>query len=106
MWAIDLGTTNTLVARWDRAADRPEVVVLPALARGPGRDDSIGASRVVPSAVHVLDKPGFLARLGLGRLALIGRPALELNAVNPRPNFAPGFKRALARSPLLTLARA
>ena len=115
MWALDLGTTNTLLARWDRRTDRPELVELPRLCRSAERSDALGASWAVPSAVHVLDHPGFWARLGqagplarhlfLGQLAQIGRPALELNAVRQRPNFVPTFKRALGTSPLLPLAR-
>jgi molecular chaperone DnaK (HSP70) len=42
----------------------------------------------------------------MGPLAHIGRPAMELNAVRPRKNFASTFKRALGMSPLLPLARA
>ena len=107
MWALDLGTTNTLLTRWDRGTDRPELVELPRLCRGVEREDALGASRAVPSAVHVLDRPGFWARVGqavplarnvfLGKLAEIGRPALELNAVRQRPNFVPTFKRALRK---------
>jgi len=115
MWALDLGTTNTLLTRWDSGTDRPELIELPRLCRGVEREDALGASRAVPSAVHVLDRPGFWARVGqavplarnvfLGKLAEIGRPALELNAVRQRPNFVPTFKRALGTSPLLPLAR-
>jgi molecular chaperone DnaK (HSP70) len=115
MWALDLGTTNTLLARWDRNADRPELLELPEICRGPRRAGALETPRVVPSAVHVLDKPGFWARLGqaaplsrhlfLGKLAQIGRAALELNGLRQRPNFVPTFKRALGQSPLLPLAR-
>jgi hypothetical protein len=37
---------------------------------------------------------------------VIGRPALEANAIRARQNFTSSFKRDLARSPLLTVARA
>jgi molecular chaperone DnaK len=107
MWALDLGTSNTLLARWDRESDRPDIVELAALCRRPGGGEPLQAPRAVPSAVHVLDKPAFLARhFSLGRQALVGRPALELNAIRPRPNFVPTFKRALGWSPLLNLAQA
>ncbi len=105
MWALDLGTTNSLLARWDAAADRPAVLELPGLSRRPAQPES-DAARAVPSAVHVLEKPSFWARLGLGKLALVGRPALELNQLRHRPNFVPSFKRPLSLSPLLTVARA
>jgi molecular chaperone DnaK (HSP70) len=106
MWALDLGTTNTLLAHWDREGDRPGLIELPGICRRPGESDPLAAPRAVPSAVHVLDRPSFWARhFSLGKLALVGRPALEMNAVRPRPNFAPSFKRALGLSPLMTVAR-
>jgi molecular chaperone DnaK (HSP70) len=106
MWALDLGTTNTLLARWGRGEDRPELIELPEICRRPGRTEPLEAPRAVPSAVHVLDHPSFWARhFSLGKLALVGRRALELNAVRPRPNFVPTFKRALGLSPLMTIAR-
>lgn len=115
-WALDLGTTNTILARWDAQADRPRVFELPAVCREPGEQDPLQAPRAVPSAVHVFDRPsltarwtrsGWLARrMLLGHLAHIGRPALKTNAARLHPGFAFGFKRQLARSPLQTLARA
>jgi molecular chaperone DnaK (HSP70) len=106
MWALDLGTTNTLLARWDRSADRPSLIELPEICRRPGQAEPLEAPRAVPTAVHVLDHPSWWARhFSLGRLALVGRPALELNAVRPRPNFVPSFKRALGLSPLMPVAR-
>src|SRR5262245_43425093 len=115
MWSLDLGTTNSLLARWDASADRPVVLELAALARQPVQPES-DAARAVPSAVHVLEDRSWWARLGesrllarhlfLGKLAEVGRPALELNRLRHRPNFAPSFKRQLSQSPLLTVARA
>ena len=115
MWSLDLGTTNTLLSRWDPQADRPALLELPTVARAPGHDDELGAPRAVPSVVHVIDEPGLWAKLGrsgplarsffLGKLAHIGRPALELNAVQQRPQFVPTFKRALGTAPLMPLAR-
>lgn len=114
MWAFDLGTTNTGVARWDAAARRPSQVALPALCRAPGEGGALEAPPVVPSATHVLDAD-LAARIGawpwvrhhtfLGTQALIGRPALERNAAWPSPAFAVGFKTALAREPTRPLVR-
>ncbi len=115
MWALDLGTTNTLLARWDTAANKPQLLALPSLARRTTRTEG-ELARGVPSALHVLDEPSLWARLGsapafarrffLGSLAKIGQPALDLNHVQVRPNFVPGFKRALTLSPLLAVAHA
>ncbi|TNF27344.1 MAG: Hsp70 family protein [Deltaproteobacteria bacterium] len=113
-WAIDLGTTNTSVARWDPEAERPRLVELPDICRVPGGEDHLEAPRLVPSAVHLLEPEGFKARLGTwrlfrgrlwGRHGLIGRQALEKNDGEPKAAYAPTFKGALSRSPLTPLAR-
>lgn len=116
MWALDLGTTNSLLARWDRGADRPVVLELPGISRLASEPSAHDVSRAVPSAVQVLESPGLLARFGaspfltqrlfLGRLARIGQEAAERNRLLPRPNFVSSFKRQLAHAPLLTVARA
>ena len=86
-WALDLGTTNTILTHWDVAADRPRVFEMPAICRHVDEEDPLQAPRAVPSAVQVIENPslwtrvasrGFLARhFFLGKLALIGRPALD-----------------------------
>jgi len=114
-WALDLGTTNTVLTCWDTAADRPRVFEMPALCHRVDEADPLQAPRAVPSAVHVIENPslwtrvasrGFLARhFFVGKLALIGRPALEANLARARPNFTASFKRDLSQSPLVTVAR-
>ena len=88
-WALDLGTTNTALARWDDAAGQPRLVELPAVCRNPKGSDPFEAPRLVPSAIDFLDRPGIVDRVGawpplerlalVGRTALIGRPALVRN---------------------------
>jgi molecular chaperone DnaK (HSP70) len=114
-WALDLGTTNSGVARWDEATGQPQLVELPDVCREPGRDDPLEAPRMVPSAVHLIEDPGLLDRLGswppvarrvfLGRRALVGRPALERNRDAAHPAFVPTFKAALASESTRPLAR-
>ncbi len=128
-WALDIGTTNTGIARWQEQEERPRLVELPAICRrasGEGRDlivgdrtgeksDPLEAPRLVPSAVQLAGELGFWSHLGsrpflakrffLGRLARIGRDALELNEAQPLPGFAERFKPALAREPLRPVAR-
>jgi molecular chaperone DnaK (HSP70) len=114
-WALDLGTTNSGIARWDEATGQPQLVELPEVCRKPERDDPLEAPRMVPSAVHLLEKPGLLDRLGswppvasrmfLGRRALIGRPALERNREAVHPAFVPTFKAALSSESTRPLAR-
>jgi molecular chaperone DnaK (HSP70) len=124
-WAIDLGTTNTGIARWDKAAERPRLLELATICRQPGGavagpvatespTDHLEAPLLVPSAVHLVEPEGFLGNLGTwglfrkrlwGRHGLIGRQALERNATQHHPAYAPTFKGALAQSPLKPLAR-
>jgi len=114
-WALDLGTTNTGIARWNESRGEPETVPLPRLCRRPQGTDPLEAPALVPSAVQLLQPAGLLDRLGSwrrlerfvlwGRTALAGRPALERNLVLADPAFVPGFKAALAYEPLRPLAR-
>ncbi|MCU0293195.1 MAG: Hsp70 family protein, partial [Thermoanaerobaculaceae bacterium] len=114
-WALDLGTTNSTVARWDEKAGQPQLVELPAVCRVPDGDDPIEAPRLVPSAVHFLEDVGLIDRLGawppvarhffLGRTALIGRPAIERNRECTHPAFVPTFKMALDQAATRPLAR-
>jgi molecular chaperone DnaK (HSP70) len=115
-WALDLGTTNSAVARWDEGSGQPQLVELPDVCRNPERDDPLEAPRMVPSAVHVLERPGLVDRVGswpplarrvfLGRRALIGRLALERNRELAQPSFVPTFKAALSTQSSRPLARA
>jgi molecular chaperone DnaK (HSP70) len=114
-WALDLGTTNSAVARWDESRGQPQLIELNAVCRNPDGEDALEAPRLVPSAVDLIDKPTFLDRVGrwpplarrmfLGRHALIGRPALVRNDGVAHPSFVPSFKTALYGEPLRPLAR-
>jgi len=114
-WALDLGTTNTGLARWDEARGQPHLVELPGICRRPQGTDPLEAPALVPSVVELLPPASLLDRLGtwpplerlalLGRTALIGRPALERNQGIAEPAFVPGFKAALSSEPLRPLGR-
>lgn len=114
-WALDLGTTNSAIARWDGRAAQPQLVELPAVCRVPEGEDPLEAPRLVPSAVHFLDDTTFLDRLGgwppvarrvfLGRTALIGRQATDRNREIAHPAFVPTFKMALDQAATRPLAR-
>ncbi len=114
-WALDLGTTNSGIARCDDTG-QPQLVELRAISRAPEQEDALEAPRMVPSAVHVLEKPGLAGRLGgwpplarrlfLGRRALIGRLALERNRDVAHTSFGPTYTAALAPEPPRPLARA
>jgi molecular chaperone DnaK (HSP70) len=114
-WGIDLGTTNTGVAGWDPRSGQPRLVELPAVCRDPGGVDPLGAPRMVPTAVHLLEPIRLRDRIGawplvarhafLGRVGEIGRPALERNQGIASSAFVPGFKLALMTEPVRPLAR-
>lgn len=116
MWALDLGTTNTLLARWDQQQDRPRIFELPGICRPDEKGGALEASHLIPTSVDLLDSPGVWARIGqwgpisrhysLGKLARIGRQATEANQGYPKRSYVPTFKQALSRSPLLTVAHA
>lgn len=115
MWSLDLGTTNSGIARWDETTGQPRLIELPEVCRDPQRDDPMEAPRMVPSAVHLLEEPSLLDRLGswppiarrmfLGRRALIGRQALERNRETVHPAFVPTFKAALSNESTRPLVR-
>ena len=112
MWGLDLGTTNSVLARWHDVDGRPRLVAPAALRR----DTAPEAPIVVPSAVEVVDDVSLLDRLAahrlllsratFGRLGWIGGEALARNYPTPKASFTPGFKTALMRAPLTTLVRA
>jgi molecular chaperone DnaK (HSP70) len=114
-WALDLGTTNSGIAFWDDALGKPRLIELPAVCRKLEAKDPLEAPRLVPSAVHFLEQPGLLDRLGswpplarrffLGQRALIGRRALERNDGVAHPSFIPTFKPGLSGEALRPLAR-
>jgi molecular chaperone DnaK (HSP70) len=114
-WALDLGTTNTGLARWDGRKGQPHLVELSRLCRRPAGQDPLEAAPLVPSVVQLLQPTGLIDRIGtwpaleriflLGRTALVGRPALERNEALADPAFVPGFKTALLSEPLRPLAR-
>jgi len=114
-WALDLGTTNSGIACWDESLGKPRLVETPDIGRNRDTEDPLEAPRLVPSAVHFLERPGVLDRLGswpplarrffIGRRAVIGRPALARNQGVVHPSFVPTFKPGLSSEPLRPLAR-
>src|SRR3954471_10122656 len=114
-WALDLGTTNSGIACWDESLGKPRLVETPDIGRNRDTEDPLAAPRLVPSAVHFLERLGVLDRLGswpplarrffIGRRAVIGRPAIERNQGVVHPSFVPTFKPALSGEPLRPLAR-
>jgi hypothetical protein len=40
MWALDLGTTNSLLARWDPSDDKPVLLEMPGITRRRARTEA------------------------------------------------------------------
>lgn len=94
-WAVDLGTTNSVVALAEDGSVR--VVHLPNLGRTLPTDQS----PLVPSAVHITEEWQrflyfFRRRV---RKVLIGQQALSRNFDGRSPAFAQSFKPRLADEP-------
>src|SRR5687768_7196840 len=93
-WAIDLGTTNSVVASEEDGSVR--AVHLPDLSRTLPADQS----PLIPSAVHVYDETRrWLFFRRKVRQVLIGQQAISRNFDGRSPAFAQGFKRRLAGQP-------
>ncbi|MEN0067216.1 MAG: Hsp70 family protein [Myxococcota bacterium] len=114
-WALDLGTTNTVLARWDAELGRPEVVHLPEVCRDPSGEPPFTAPSAIPSATHLVADESFWAQLGRlpmvarhtfwGRQAWIGRAALERNVTTMHPAFVQSFKALLPHEAVRPIAR-
>ncbi len=104
-WAIDLGTTNTRISRWNELLNQPEIVKIESLCR----KNSVNYCRdmempsVIPSSVLILPHDNFLTKLGLipfvarrffiGRQGVIGQKAIDENLDMKKSNFVSGFKQ-------------
>ena len=73
MWSLDLGTTNTLLARWDKEAGKPKLLDLPRLCRQPSEAE-------LPRAAS-----GALCSAGARSAGLVRAPLLDRPARGDRP---------------------
>lgn len=106
-WAIDLGTTNTVVARYDRAGSSANIVNMPSIATPVETGSVMSQTGLVPSAVlaqppHWSHKmPGLkqlASRHRWGARALIGEAAREQVPGTPPPHYASNWKTGLMQS--------
>jgi len=99
-WAIDLGTTNTVIAMEEDGNVR--AVNLPDLGRTLPNEQS----PLIPSAVHVVDvTKRWLWFQFKRRHAFVGQQALSRNFDGRSPGFAQSFKRSLATQPHRPMVR-
>lgn len=114
-WGLDLGTSNSGLARWNHQAERPEFVLLRDVCRNPQSEDPLEAPRLVASSSFLLEPNGIMAGNGLGAFirkktlwgedTLIGRRADAENEHGLARAYIPGFKMQLMHEPERPLAR-
>lgn len=104
--AIDLGTTNTVVARWNYQMDAPEILNLEGVSRGGGRNRDIDDSFTIPSCVYLMRPSQFyrfpfnvLYRRFRGKTGgFIGKRAVEKDGGVFAPHFVNNFKSYLGKN--------
>ncbi|HOS38971.1 MAG TPA: Hsp70 family protein [Spirochaetota bacterium] len=111
--AIDLGTTNTVVARWNDEFDGPEILHIDSICRSANSTKEIDDSYTIPSCVYlrhpseVLSFPWkyFFANFRSKTGAYIGRQALEKDGGVYRPCFVNHFKMHLGKNSFQFIGR-
>lgn len=104
--AIDLGTTNTVVARWNERIDGPEIIRIDSICRNKTRAREIDDSFTIPSCVYlrspreVLSFPfKYLFSRWKGKTGgYIGMKAIEKNGGTYRSHYVTNFKSHLGKN--------
>ncbi len=106
-WAVDLGTTNTRIARWNKSQQLPEMMHLPDVCREAPPGQEIEVRNSVPSCLYVLPQDSLQTKIGywpvlrslffIGQRALIGREALARDNRPYSPQFISSFKPYLLK---------
>jgi molecular chaperone DnaK len=114
-WAIDLGTTNTRLARWNPQQELPEMIHLEGVCREPLPEQEIEVQNSIPSCLYILPLEGLAAKIGawplverfafIGRRAFVGLEALRKDNRPYSPQFIPSFKPYLLRESQRALFR-
>jgi molecular chaperone DnaK (HSP70) len=116
-WAMDLGTTNTLIARWNGLLNQPEIIKVNDICReNPININSkLEFPSIIPSSVFVLPHNNLKTRIGMspffarhsfiGRQGLIGELAIKENLHLGKPDFVPTFKQQLMYDANQSMAR-
>ena len=111
--AIDLGTTNTVAARWNYGLDAPEILNLEGISRGEGRDRQIDDSFTIPSCLYLV-RPAEYYRFPFNILyrnfrsksgGFIGRAAMEKDGGAQAPHFVSDFKSHLGKNSFRFIGR-
>jgi molecular chaperone DnaK (HSP70) len=115
-WAIDLGTTNTCISRWNDKSDQPEIIHLDSICR----KTVIGLEKlelpsIIPSSVYLTPSDNLMSKIGLlpffrknffiGSYCQIGMQAIEKQMNQKDNNFIAGFKDHLSANPYDIMTR-
>ncbi|MCP4134462.1 MAG: Hsp70 family protein [bacterium] len=104
--AIDLGTTNSVVARWNDELDGPEIINLESVCRNTTKNKELDDSYTVPSCLYLLPPEKILRfpfkflfkKLKRKTGGLIGMEALAKDGGAYSPSFITNFKSHLGRN--------
>ncbi len=58
--AVDLGTTNTVIAAWNDALQTPEILHIDTICRGEGTNREVDDSYTIPSCLYLLNPDEYL----------------------------------------------
>jgi molecular chaperone DnaK len=104
-WAIDFGTTNSAVARWNNQDAVPEMIHIYDITRKPLPGQEIEVKYSIPTCLYLLEQQGLKRFFGrflekiifIGTQGLIGRAAIEKDSSAHSSKFVSNFKPALIR---------
>ncbi|HQO04056.1 MAG TPA: Hsp70 family protein [Spirochaetota bacterium] len=111
--AIDLGTTNTVVAHWNNELDSPEILHMDAVCRNTRKKKEIDDSYTIPSTVYLLPPSevypfplNYIFRRTKSRTGgLIGIPAIQRDGGAFSTSFVTNFKSHMGKNSYQILGR-
>jgi len=111
--AIDLGTTNTVVAHWNRELDGPEILHLDSICRNTAKKKEIDDSYTIPSTVYLLPPSevqpfplNYIFRRAKSRTGgLIGMQAIQQDGGIYGQSFVNNFKSHMGKNSYQILGR-
>ncbi len=104
--AVDLGTTNTVLAKWDEAIQSPEIIRIDGICRGADKRGEIDDSYTIPSCLYLLYPEEYLGfpqkhlfrKFKRKTGGLIGMEAIVKDGGLYSPRFVNFFKPYLGRN--------
>jgi len=111
--AVDFGTTNSVVARWNEETDSPEIIRLTDICRGTSSKKDIDDSYTIPSCVYLLPPAEclkfpfniFCKKMKNKTGGLIGSQALRKDGGLFKSWFVDNFKSHLGKNSFQLIAK-